>query len=169
VITAAGFSITAGFMLARAMRAEPTLRAYLVPLVCALGAIPAAAWIAPAHVWFGIGFFPAIFAGSVGAVFPVLLQMMPSLKGDVQASVEPLGKPDPLPAIIAAIRFAFMTVLVVELTGSANGLGYVIANAAAVLDTASLLAVVFTVGLLGWALEYLATTIIRLKARLQLS
>jgi len=136
--------------------------------------IPPIAWIPLSILWFGIGSGAAVFIIVVGAFFPLLLNTVLGVKGVPRGLLEAarvLGVrrrdqlfwkvvlPAALPAVITGLRIslgiAWMCVVASEMVSITSGLGYLIMDARMFYRTDVVLAGMFTIGLLGLAINAL--------------
>jgi NitT/TauT family transport system permease protein len=123
------------------------------PLIQALRPIPIAAWLPLAIVWFGIGNKPGVFLIVIGVFFPVFLNTVHGVKFTspllIRAALT-LGAsartmmfhvilPAALPNILTGARIglglAWVCVVISELLGVTAGLGFLIWDAQAFLQT----------------------------------
>jgi NitT/TauT family transport system permease protein len=134
--------------------------------------IPPIAWIPFAILWFGLGLGSAIFVIFIGSVFPILVNTVDGVKRIDKVYVESaytlganqfqtLSKvvvPAALPNIITGLKvgmgIALMCTVAAEMIGSNNGLGYLILTAISMLDSASAIVGMLTIGLIGLGFEY---------------
>ncbi len=136
--------------------------------------IPPIAWIPLSILWFGIGSGAAVFIIVVGAFFPLLLNTVLGVKGVPRGLLEAarvLGVrrrdqlfwkvvlPAALPAVITGLRIslgiAWMCVVASEMVSITSGLGYLIMDARMFYRTDVVLAGMFTIGVLGLAINAL--------------
>ena len=168
-----GLAIGAGlaFALAVPLAHSRRLERSVLPLAIALKVTPIVA-IAPLFtIWFGFGYTPKVLIAALVSFFPVLINTITGLR-DVQPSLldvfrsvdashwtvfRRLRLPCALPYLFAAVRvsttLALIGALVAEWSNAAGGLGRVIWLANSNLDTATLFAAIFTLALIGIALN----------------
>jgi NitT/TauT family transport system permease protein len=150
-----------------------TVENYLSFTIGLLRPIPPIAWIPFAILWFGLGLGSAIFVIFVGSVFPILINTADGVKRIDKVYVESaytLGAnqyqtlrkvvvPAALPNIITGLKvgmgIALMCTVAAEMIGSNNGLGYLILTATSMLDSASAIVGMLTIGLIGLGFEYI--------------
>ncbi|MBX3576128.1 MAG: ABC transporter permease [Rhizobiaceae bacterium] len=131
------------------------------------------AWIPIAIVWFGVGEELPIFIIFYGAVFPFILNAHASLldidkrlilvartlgAGRVRiflTVVLPFSIPYVLTGARIALGLAWMSIIAAELLGAPNGLGFSIQYMRLVQQTPAMLAWIFWVGVVGYALDAL--------------
>lgn len=137
---AALVGIPLGLMIGR----MPLLRALLDPTLSLLRPIPVTAWLPLSMIFFGLGPRAAIFLVFLGAFFPILLNTIfgvKSVDARLFEAAEMLGCSGPklfravvlpaaLPSIFNGLRlgaaFAWILIVVGEMTGVPEGLGAVI-------------------------------------------
>lgn len=150
-----------------------TVENYLSFTIGLLRPIPPIAWIPFAILWFGLGLGSAIFVIFVGSVFPILINTADGVKRIDKVYVESaytLGAnqyqtlrkvvvPAALPNIITGLKvgmgIALMCTVAAEMIGFNNGLGYLILTATSMLDSASAIVGMLTIGLIGLGFEYI--------------
>jgi NitT/TauT family transport system permease protein len=150
-----------------------TVENYLSFTIGILRPIPPIAWIPFAILWFGLGLGSAIFVIFVGSIFPILINTADGVKRIDKVYVESaytLGAnqsqtlqkvvvPAALPNIITGLKIgmgiALMCTVAAEMIGSNNGLGYLILTATSMLDSASAIVGMLTIGLIGLGFEYI--------------
>jgi NitT/TauT family transport system permease protein len=168
-----GFAIGAGLALplGLVMGANATVYGYLNPLVQVLRPIPPIAYIPLAILWFGLGNPPALFLIAIGAFFPVLMNTIAGVR-NVDAiyllAARNLGArgftlfrrvilPAATPYVLSGARIgmgtAFIVVIVAEMIAVNSGLGYRILEAREYFWSDKIIAGMFTIGLLGLAID----------------
>jgi ABC-type nitrate/sulfonate/bicarbonate transport system permease component len=137
------------------------------PLIQALRPIPIAAWLPLAIIWFGIGNKPGIFLIVIGVFFPVFLNTVHGVKFTspllIRAALT-LGAnawtmmfhvilPAALPNILTGARIglglAWVCVVISELLGVTAGLGFLIWDAQAFLQTDRVIVGMIVIGIAG--------------------
>jgi NitT/TauT family transport system permease protein len=139
-LCAATIGIPLGLMIGR----MPLLRKLLDPTLSLLRPIPVTAWLPLSMIFFGLGPRAAIFLVFLGAFFPILLNTVFGVRSvDIRLfeAAEMLGcsgaqqfrsvvLPAALPSIFNGLRlgagFAWILIVVGEMTGVPEGLGAVI-------------------------------------------
>jgi len=168
-----GSGIAAGLVLALLAARFAVLEAILDPLVEMLRPISAIAWIPIAILMFGISGGVPIFLIFYAAVFPIFINSLAGIKQVdtrlVQAA-EMLGAsrrlivthvvmPAALPLILAGARLslgvAWMALVAAELTGADSGLGWRIFWYQEFFAMDKVMAVILTIGLLGYVFDSL--------------
>lgn len=180
-IKASVVRVGVGFMIASACAiALATLLArwtglakYVMPIIDLVRPISVIAWIPIAILWFGLGDKPAWFIIFLGAFFPIFTNTYLGIRSvqpiHVQAA-ECLGAgrvlflrkvllPSALPYILAGMRVGlgvgWMCVIAAELIAATSGLGYMIQTARVLIETEKVLAGMVTIGVIGYAMNYL--------------
>ena len=139
-LLAAALGIPLGLMIGKI----PLVRAMLDPTLSLLRPIPVTAWLPLSMVFFGLGPRSAVFLVFLGAFYPILLNTVfgvRSVDGKLFEAAAMLGcdgsrmfqqvvLPAALPAIFNGLRlghgFAWILIVVGEMTGVPTGLGSVI-------------------------------------------
>lgn len=168
-----GFAIGAGLALPLGllMGTNRTVYRLFDPLVQVLRPIPPIAYIPLSILWFGLGNPPAFFLISLGTFFPVLMNTIAGVQ-QVDAiyirAARNLGAgqmtmfrrvilPAATPYILAGARIgmgtAFIVVIVAEMIAVNNGLGFRITEAREYFWSDKIIAGMFTIGLLGLAID----------------
>ncbi len=156
-----------GLVLGLSERAAGWLR----PLTSLLRPLAPPAWIPLAILWFGIGNAPAVFIIFIGTVLSLLLGCSAAVRGVdrrlVQAAltlgatraqaVRRVVLPAALPELLTLLRLglglAWMCVVAAEMVAVSQGLGYLILEARNTFHTATVLAGMMTIGLLGLGMD----------------
>lgn len=134
--------------------------------------IPPIAWIPFSILWFGVGLGSAIFIIFLGSVFPILISTADGVKrtdkvylesaytmGATQfQTIKKVVFPAALPNIITGLKvgigIGLMCTVAAEMIGSNNGLGYLILTATSMLDSASAIVGMLTIGVIGLGFDY---------------
>ncbi|SMH45979.1 ABC transporter permease [Azospirillum agricola] len=168
-----GFAVGAGLALplGLAMGGKPRVHALMDPLLQILRPIPPIAYIPLAILWFGLGNAPAVFLIAIGAFFPVLMNTIAGVRhvdGIYLRAARNLGVgrttmfirvilPAATPYILAGARIgigtAFIVVIVSEMIAVNSGLGFRILEAREFMWSDKIIAGMFTIGLLGLAID----------------
>ena len=140
-------------------------------LIQILRPIPPSAYTPLAMLWFGLGNPPAVFMIAIAAFFPVLINTIVGVRqvdsiylraarnlGAGQRTlflrvILPAATPYILAGVRIAIGAAFMIVIVSELIAVPDGLGFRIHEAREYSWTDKVMAGMFTIGLIGLALD----------------
>lgn len=176
-----GLGITTGLVLALLAARFELVEAVIDPIVEILRPIGAIAWIPIAILVFGIGRGVPIFLIFYAATFPVFINMLAGIKHVdprlVQAAqmlgasrrmiVTHVVMPSALPLILAGARLslgvAWMALVAAELTGADSGLGWRIFWYQEFFAMDKVMAVILTIGILGYTLD---TLLRKLQARI---
>jgi NitT/TauT family transport system permease protein len=161
---AASIAIPLGLMIGR----MPLLRAMLDPTISLLRPIPVTAWLPLSMIFFGLGPKSAIFLVFLGAFYPILLNTIFGVKSiDVRLyeAAEMLGcsgsqlfrsvvLPAALPSIFNGLRlgasFAWILIVVGEMTGVPEGLGAVIMDGRTLSRTDLVITGMIIIGITGF-------------------
>jgi NitT/TauT family transport system permease protein len=145
------------------------MRDLLDPTLQILRPIPVTAWLPLAMIVFGIGPKSAFFLVFLGAFYPILLNTIlgvRSVEGRLFEAAAMLGVnrqaifwkvvlPASLPSIFTGLRlglgFAWVVIVVGEMTGVQTGLGAIIMEARQLSRTEIVIAGMVTIGVLGFA------------------
>jgi NitT/TauT family transport system permease protein len=164
-LCAAMVGIPLGLMIGR----MPLLRRLLDPTLSLLRPIPVTAWLPLSMIFFGLGPRAAIFLVFLGAFFPILLNTVFGVKSvDVRLfeAADMLGcngaqqfravvLPAALPSIFNGLRlgasFAWILIVVGEMTGVPEGLGAVIMDGRTLSRTDLVITGMIIIGLTGFA------------------
>jgi NitT/TauT family transport system permease protein len=161
---AAAIGIPLGLMIGRI----PLLRSLLDPTLALLRPVPVTAWLPLSMIFFGLGPRAAIFLVFLGAFFPILLNTVFGVKSvDVRLfeAAEMLGcsgaqqfrsvvLPAALPSIFNGLRlgasFAWILIVVGEMTGVPEGLGAVIMDGRTLSRTDLVITGMIIIGITGF-------------------
>jgi NitT/TauT family transport system permease protein len=174
-VLGAAMALPLGLLMGASDRAHQLMN----PLVQVLRPIPPIAYIPLAILWFGLGNPPAVFLIVIGAFFPVLINTIAGVRnldavylraarnlgaGKVTIFVRVM-LPGATPYILAGARIgigtAFIVVIVSEMIAVNSGLGFRILEAREYFWTDKVIAGMFTIGLIGLAIDTLITRISR--------
>jgi NitT/TauT family transport system permease protein len=170
-LLAAAAALPLGLMIGRI----PLVRQLLDPSFQILRPIPVTAWLPLAMILFGLGPRSAFFLVFLGAFYPILVNTIFGVR-----SVEPrlfeaasmLGcrgtaqfrrvvLPASLPAIFTGLRlglgFAWVVIVVGEMTGVQTGLGAIIMEARQLSRTEIVISGMITIGIAGYVSDRLVT------------
>jgi NitT/TauT family transport system permease protein len=167
------------------MGASRTVYATFNPLIQVLRPIPPIAFIPLSILWFGLGNPPAYFLISLGAFFPILMNTISGVRNVDSIYIRAaknLGAngfvlfrrvilPAAMPQILTGVRVgmgvAFICVIVAEMIAVNSGLGYRILEAREFFWSDKIIAGMFTIGLLGLAIDSMIDLINRRLLRWQ--
>jgi len=149
------------------------VRATLDPTLQLMRPIPVTAWLPLAMIVFGIGPTSAFFLVFLGAFYPILVNTIfgvrnvePRLfEAAAMLGVSPSATfwkvvlPASLPSIFTGLRlglgFAWVVIVVGEMTGVQTGLGAIIMEARQLSRTEIVISGMIAIGLLGYVSDYL--------------
>lgn len=149
------------------------------PIVNSIRAVSGIAWIPLAVVWFGVSEALPIFIIFYGAVFPFVLNAqlaLNSIDERLVVAARTLGAgrrqiaftiilPAAVPYLLTGARvalgLAWMSIVAAELLGAPNGLGFSIQYARMIQQTPKMLAWVFWIGAVGYALDAAMRAVVR--------
>lgn len=161
---AALLGIPLGLMLGRI----PLLRAMLDPMLSLLRPIPVTAWLPLSMIFFGLGPKSAVFLVFLGAFYPILLNTVFGVKSVDARLFEAAGMlgcsgpqlfravvlPAALPSIFNGLRlgasFAWILIVVGEMTGVPEGLGAVIMDGRTLSRTDLVITGMIIIGITGF-------------------
>jgi NitT/TauT family transport system permease protein len=142
------------------------------PIIQIFRPIPPIAFIPLSILWFGLGNPPAYFLISLGAFFPILMNTISGVRNVDSIYIRAarnLGAngfvlfrrvilPAAMPQILTGVRVgmgvAFICVIVAEMIAVNSGLGYRILEAREFFWSDKIIAGMFTIGLLGLAIDW---------------
>lgn len=170
-LTAWGIAVLIGVFFGAALGLSPRLQIYTMATVEILRPLPPVALVPVALLLFGFSIKTELVVATVPAVFPVLIGTMggvmavPFRLRDVARSMrlrywEVLWKiviPAAAPSVLVGCRLgmsiSLVLAIVVEMIGVPQGLGYAVVREAQALNSASMFAYIFVVGLIGIVLN----------------
>ena len=173
--------VVGGFVLAAAlavplgiaMGAYKPIEAFFEPFVSFARYLPASAFIPLLILWAGIGemqkllvifigsFFQIVLmvAVSVGATRRDLIEAAYTLGADARGVVRRVMLPNSSPAIAESLRlvlgWAWTYVIVAELIGASSGIGHMITDSQALLNTGQIIFGIIVIGIIGLISEFL--------------
>jgi len=165
---AAAVALPLGMLIGRVK----VVRDLLDPTLQLLRPIPVTAWLPLAMIIFGIGPRSAFFLVFLGAFYPVLLNTVFGVRNveprlfeaaamlgvSPQATFWKVVLPAALPSIFTGMRlglgFAWVVIVVGEMTGVQTGLGAIIMEARQLSRTEIVMAGMVTIGVLGFLSDY---------------
>ena len=149
------------------MGAYKPIEAALEPFVGFARYLPASAFIPLLILWAGLGEMPKLLLIFLGSVFQIILMvagLVGSTRRDLVEAASTLGAtdrgivlrvllPSSAPGIAEILRlvlgWAWTYVIVAELVGSTAGIGHMITNSAALLNTGQIIFGILIIGLIG--------------------
>jgi NitT/TauT family transport system permease protein len=173
--------VVGGFVLAAivavplgvAMGAYKPIEAAMEPFVSFARYLPASAFIPLLILWAGIGELQKLLVIFIGSVFQIILMVAGSVGGtrrDLVEAAYTLGArdsgiirrvliPSSAPAIAEILRlvlgWAWTYVIVAELIGSSAGIGHMITDSQALLNTGQIIFGIIVLGLIGLISDFL--------------
>jgi len=172
-LLAALIAIPLGLMIGRIKR----LRALLDPTINLLRPIPVTAWLPLSMIFFGLGPNAAIFLVFLGAFYPILLNTIFGVRSvdvrlfEAAAMLGCAGSgmfrqvvlPASLPAIFSGLRiahgFAWILIVVGEMTGVPTGLGSVIMDGRTLSRTDLVITGMIVIGVCGFVTDRIIVAI----------
>jgi NitT/TauT family transport system permease protein len=167
IVLATVIAVVAGFVTAIVIGLSPAVRRMVFPYILMTQVVPKVA-LAPILVaWFGIGMQSRLVLAFLIAYFPMVINTLTGILGTREASLlyarslaasdwQILLKvrlPEALPSIVGGIKItagiAVIGIVVGEFVATEGGLGKVIIDSAAVLDTALTIAATFVIAAIG--------------------
>lgn len=170
-----GFSLAvlAGVTLGLLLGMSRTLERFVDPVLQVIRPIPITAWLPLSIMWFGLGHKATLFLIFLGAFFPILINTTTGVKIVDRRLIEAaqmLGTsnrqlfyrvflPASLPSILAGLRvglgFAWVCLVVGEMTGVGTGLGSAIADARELFRIDLIIVGMLLIGFIGYASDLL--------------
>lgn len=175
ILTGFAIAIALAVPLGILMGANQSIYDFVNPSIQVLRPIPPIAWIPLAMLWFGLGDPPAYFLIFLGAFFPILINTIGGVRNVdsiyIRAAknlgakrialfwriILPAATPQILTGIRVGLGVAFICVIIAEMIAVQSGLGFRILEAREYSYTDKVIAGMFTIGLLGLALDYIIT------------
>ncbi|PUE07236.1 ABC transporter permease [Limnohabitans sp. T6-5] len=172
--------VLAGFVLAAllavplgiAMGAHKGIEAFLEPFVSFCRYLPASAFIPLLILWAGIGELQKVLVIFIGSVFQIVLMVavcVGAARRDLVEAAYTLGAtpsgivkrvliPGAAPEIAEILRlvlgWAWTYVIVAELIGSSSGIGHMITDSQALLNTGQIIFGIIVIGLIGLVSDF---------------
>ena len=164
-LLAAALALPLGMLIGRL----PIMRDLLDPTLQVLRPVPVTAWLPLSMIVFGLGPRSAFFLVALGAFYPILVNTIfgvrsvekrlfeaAAMLGASRAMIFPrVVLPAALPGIFTGLRlglgFAWVVIVVGEMTGVQTGLGAMIMDARQLSRTEIVIAGMVVIGLLGFA------------------
>ena len=176
-----GFSLAAvvAVPLGVAMGAYKPIEAFFEPFVSFARYLPASAFIPLLILWAGIGETQKLLVIFIGSFFQIVLMVavtVSSTRRDLVEAAYTLGAdasgivrrvllPSSAPAIAETLRlvlgWAWTYVIVAELIGASSGIGHMITDSQALLDTGQIIFGIVVIGVIGLISDYLFKMLIR--------
>jgi NitT/TauT family transport system permease protein len=155
------------------MGAYKPIEAFLEPFVSFARYLPASAFIPLLILWAGIGEFQKLLVIFIGSVFQIILMVTVAIGNTRRELVEAaytlgagdrgiIGRvllPSSAPEIAEILRlvlgWAWTYVIVAELIGSSSGIGHMITDSQALLNTGQIIFGIIVIGLIGLVSDFL--------------
>ena len=174
-----GFLIAAviGVPLGILMGAYKPIEAFFEPFVSFARYLPASAFIPLLILWAGIGEAQKLMVIFIGSFFQIVLMVAvivgstrrdlveaaytlgASSSGIVPRVLLPSSAPDIAEALRLVLGWAWTYVIVAELIGAASGIGHMITDSQALLDTGQIIFGIIVIGVIGLISDYLSKTL----------
>jgi NitT/TauT family transport system permease protein len=156
-----------------AMGAYKPVEAFLEPAVSFARYLPASAFIPLLILWAGIGEAQKLLVIFIGSVFQIILMVAGSVGGTRRDLVEaaytlgvtdrslvrrvllPASAPEIAESLRLVLGWAWTYVIVAELVGSSSGIGYMITNSQALLNTGQIIFGIIVIGCIGLVSDFL--------------
>jgi len=173
-VTLGGFllSVLIGIPLAIMLVAWRTLEQAVMPWLILSQTFPKVALAPLIVVWFGLGLFPKLVVTFLVAFFPVVISTIVGLRSVEREVLElaqalranrlqtfwyfrlPLSLPNIFAGMKVSVAFAVVGAVIAEWVGASQGLGYLLLQANASLDTTLLFAVLAALMVIGVVVYY---------------
>ena len=168
-VLAAGIAVPLGVL----MGAYKPIEALLEPFVSFARYLPASAFIPLLILWAGIGELQKLLVIFIGSVFQIILMIAVNVgntRRDLVEAAYTLGAsdggiirrvllPSSAPEIAEILRlvlgWAWTYVIVAELIGSSSGIGHMITDSQALLNTGQIIFGIIVIGLIGLVSDFL--------------
>src|SRR5262252_2098438 len=169
-----GFAIAAaiGVPLGIAMGAYKAVEAFFEPFVSFARYLPASAFIPLLILWAGIGEAQKLLVIFIGSFFQLVLMVAVTVGGTRRDLVEaaytlgarssgivrrvllPSSAPDIAETLRLVLGWAWTYVIVAELIGASSGIGHMITDSQALLDTGQIIFGIVVIGVVGLVSDY---------------
>ena len=170
-----GFVIAAAIALPLgvAMGAYKPIEALLEPFVSFARYLPASAFIPLLILWAGIGELQKLLVIFIGSVFQIILMVAVTVgntrrdlveaaytlgasdNGIIRRVLLPSSAPDIAEILRLVLGWAWTYVIVAELIGSSSGIGHMITDSQALLNTGQIIFGIIVIGLIGLVSDFL--------------
>ena len=155
------------------MGAYKPIEAFLEPFVSFARYLPASAFIPLLILWAGIGELQKLLVIFIGSVFQIVLMVAVSVASVRRDLVEaaltlgardsgiigrvliPASAPDIAEILRLVLGWAWTYVIVAELIGSSSGIGHMITDSQALLNTGQIIFGIIVIGLIGLVSDFL--------------
>jgi len=169
-----GFVLAAalGVPLGMAMGAYKPIEAFFEPFVSFARYLPASAFIPLLILWAGIGELQKLLVIFIGSFFQIVLMVAVTVGGtrrdlveaaytlgaDARGVVRRVLLPNSAPAIAETLRlvlgWAWTYVIVAELIGASSGIGHMITDSQALLNTGQIIFGIIVIGMIGLVSDF---------------
>ena len=155
------------------MGAYKPIEAFLEPFVSFARYLPASAFIPLLILWAGIGELQKLLVIFIGAVFQIILMIAVNVgntrsdlveaaytlgasdKGIIRRVLLPSSAPEIAEILRLVLGWAWTYVIVAELIGSSSGIGHMITDSQALLNTGQIIFGIIVIGLIGLVSDFL--------------
>jgi NitT/TauT family transport system permease protein len=155
------------------MGAYKPIEAFLEPFVSFSRYLPASAFIPLLILWAGIGELQKLLVIFIGSVFQILLMVAVAVgntrrdlveaaltlgakdRGVIQRVLIPSSAPEIAEILRLVLGWAWTYVIVAELIGSSAGIGHMITDSQALLNTGQIIFGIIVIGLIGLVSDFL--------------
>ena len=156
-----------------AMGAHKGVEAFLEPFVSFCRYLPASAFIPLLILWAGLGELQKLLVIFIGSVFQIILMVAVTVgnarkdlveaaytlgaqpSGVVRRVLIPGAAPDIAEILRLVLGWAWTYVIVAELIGSSSGIGHMITDSQALLNTGQIIFGIIVIGLIGLVSDFL--------------
>ena len=170
ILLATTIAVTAGFVTAVAIGISPLIRRTVFPYILMTQVVPKVALAPILIAWFGIGMQSRLVLAFLIAYFPMVINTLAGILGTGEASLSyahslaasrwqillKVQLPAAVPAIVGGIKItaavAVIGIVVGEFVATDRGLGKIVIESGAVMDTALTIAATFIIGCIGLVL-----------------
>jgi NitT/TauT family transport system permease protein len=155
------------------MGAYKPIEAFLEPFVSFARYLPASAFIPLLILWAGIGELQKLLVIFIGSVFQIILMIAVSVgntrrdlveaaytlgagdRGIIRRVLLPSSAPEIAEILRLVLGWAWTYVIVAELIGSSSGIGHMITDSQALLNTGQIIFGIIVIGLIGLISDFL--------------
>lgn len=175
LLIATGVGLTLGLVFGSLRRVEQSTSL----VVQFLRMVSPLSWAPVAIVLFGVGTAPAVFLIAIAAVWPIALNTAAGIKAidpnwrllarslgasrfeTLRTIVIPAIRPNVLTGLRLALGVAWIVLVPAEMLGPDSGLGFEILSARDMMDYQLLAAVMFLIGVIGFAMDWLTQALFK--------
>jgi NitT/TauT family transport system permease protein len=156
-----------------AMGAYKPVEALLEPFISFARYLPASAFVPLLILWAGVGETQKLLVIVVGSIFQIILMVATSVantrrdlveaaytlgagdSGIIRRVLLPANAPEIAEALRLVLGWAWTYVIVAELIGASSGIGYMIINSQALLNTGQIISGIIVIGVIGLISDFL--------------